>query len=299
MADAVIDSNSNGPSDTSPSDPSHDANEKQPISENPSTQQHSSDASSDADSATIGHRHQPWQYFLRDITTRKQMFYVDACLDGIKLVLGIIILGFAFAHYGGEASTSKSKKNCGCGSSSSSSSKRNKHGKKGKRKKGGGGANRSEKRELTPRQIFFCTAMMLLGTMLMCSAAKESGGAKVVSRGRRLGACNFKLSDDPSLASTDGWNVLSESCVLGDQFGYANSIKSGKTLKVKKNPLVSGPVVIDRQATSSNQGQHFYVYEGSLEMEGVTLKGGYSVSFFCCIYLFYFFVLVHICCVRF
>ena len=33
MADAVIDSNSNGPSDTSPSDPSHDANDKQPTKE--------------------------------------------------------------------------------------------------------------------------------------------------------------------------------------------------------------------------------------------------------------------------
>ena len=57
---------------------------------------------------------------------------------------------------------------------------------------------------------------------------------------------------------------------------------------MKKNPLVSGPVVIDRQATSgSNQGRHFYVNGGNLEMEGVTLTGGYTtVSFFCCIFFY-------------
>ena len=47
-----------------------------------------------------------------------------------------------------------------------------------------------------------------------------------------------------------------------------------KTMKVKKNPLVSGPVVIDRQATSGDN-RHFTV-KGNLEMEGVTLKGSYS-----------------------
>ena len=93
---------------------------------------------------------------------------------------------------------------------------------------------------------------------------------KVVSRGRRLVACDFKFSDE--LGSTGGWNVLSESCVLGSTI----NVGSGKTMKVKKDPSVSGPVVIDRQATSGDN-RHFFV-EGSLEMEGVTLKGGYSVS---------------------
>ena len=116
----------------------------------------------------------------------------------------------------------------------------------------------------------------MLGTMLKCSAAKESGGAKVVSRGRRLWSCDFKLSDDPSLASTGGWNVLSESCVLGSTI----NVNSGKTMRVKKDSSVSGPVVIDRQATSGDN-RHFFVDGGNLEMEGVTLTGGYTkVSFY-------------------
>jgi len=119
--------------------------------------------------------------------------------------------------------------------------------------------------------------------------------------------CDFKLSDDPSLASTDGWNMLLASCVMGSTI----SVGSGKTMKVKRdhagflalvnvakktgNDLtrwLSTPTVIDRQATSSNRGMHFqvsggwslgngqYHSGGSLELEGVTLKGGYSVSFF-------------------
>ena len=95
---------------------------------------------------------------------------------------------------------------------------------------------------------------------------------KVVSRGRRLVACDFKFSDE--LGSTGGWNVLSESCVLGSEI----DVGSGKTMKVKKDPSVSGPVVIDRQATSGNS-RHFLVNGGNLEMEGITLKGGYAVSF--------------------
>ena len=97
---------------------------------------------------------------------------------------------------------------------------------------------------------------------------------KVVSRGRRLVACDLKESGHLDLVSTGGWNVLSESCVLGSQI----NVGSGKTMKVKKDPSVSGPVVIDRQATSGNN-RHFYVLNGNLEMEGITLKGGYAVSF--------------------
>ena len=96
---------------------------------------------------------------------------------------------------------------------------------------------------------------------------------KVVSRGRRLVACDLKESGHLDLVSTGGWNVLSESCVLGSQI----NVGSGKTMKVKKDPSVSGPVVIDRQATSGDN-RHFVVH-GSLEMEGITLKGGYAVSF--------------------
>ena len=72
-----------------------------------------------------------------------------------------------------------------------------------------------------------------------------------------------------------------------------------KTMKVKKDPSVSGPVVIDRQATSGYKNRHFLVNGGSLEMEGVTLTGGYTVSFFVASSVCFFYVLVHICCVRF
>ena len=131
-------------------------------------------------------------------------------------------------------------------------------------------------------------------------------------------SCNLKFSDDASLASTNGWNVLSASCVLGStitigwrpSLGYdphsATASLGYGTMKVKKHPSVSGPVVIDRQATSPNHAIHFWVHGGinklghrvggRLEMEGVTLTGGYSVSFFCVFFTFLF--LVH-CCVRF
>ena len=82
-------------------------------------------------------------------------------------------------------------------------------------------------------------------------------------RGRRLGACDLKFSEDPSLASTGGWNMLLASCEMGSEI----TVSSGKTMKVKNNPSVSGPVVIDRQATNSNPGRHFAVRGGRLEME--------------------------------
>ena len=71
-------------------------------------------------------------------------------------------------------------------------------------------------------------------------------------------------------------------------------------MKVRKDSSVSGPVVIDRQATSGSYNRHFYVIGGSLEMEGVTLTGGYDVSFFCCIFFFFFFIfcLGAYCCVE-
>ena len=93
---------------------------------------------------------------------------------------------------------------------------------------------------------------------------------KAMSRGRRLVACDLKFSVD-LLASSGGWNVLSASCVLGGMI----RVGSGQTMRVKKDPSVSGPVVIDRQALAySPDGRHFYVRGGTLEMEGVTLKGG-------------------------
>jgi len=92
--------------------------------------------------------------------------------------------------------------------------------------------------------------------------------------GRRLvDACDpstWKFADDASLSGSDGWNVLSASCNLGSDF----TVPLGKTLKIKKDPTMDGELVIDRQATQSNPGRHFMV-RGTLNIEGVTLTGGY------------------------
>ena len=87
-------------------------------------------------------------------------------------------------------------------------------------------------------------------------------------------ACpTFLYADDDALAGTDGYNVLTASCTMGSDM----TVATGKTLKIKKDPSVVGEISIDRQATSANKGRHFYV-QGNLEMEGITLKGGYAVS---------------------
>jgi hypothetical protein len=92
---------------------------------------------------------------------------------------------------------------------------------------------------------------------------------------RRLTVCGtWKFADDASLSGSDGWNVLSASCNLGSAPADGFNVPSGKTLKIKKDPTMVGELVIDRQATSSNKGQHFMV-QGTLNIEGVTLTGGY------------------------
>ena len=102
--------------------------------------------------------------------------------------------------------------------------------------------------------------------------------------GRRLvSACDtstWKFADDASLSGSGGWNVLSAGCNLGSDV----TVPSGKTLKIKKDPTMAGELVIDRQATQSNQGRHFQV-AGTLNVEGVTLTGGY-VSAIDCIFEF-------------
>ena len=105
---------------------------------------------------------------------------------------------------------------------------------------------------------------------------------------RRLAACDtstWKFADDASLSGSGGWNILSASCTLG-HLGTNNhfEVPSGKTLKIKKDPTMAEELVIDRQATQSNQGRHFQV-AGTLNVEGVTLTGGY-VSAIDCIFEF-------------
>jgi hypothetical protein len=60
-----------------------------------------------------------------------------------------------------------------------------------------------------------------------------------------------------------------------------HTVAAGETVKIKKSSPMVGELVIDRGATSGSN-RHFIV-RGTLEMEDVTLTGGYfaSVSSFC------------------
>ena len=151
-----------------------------------------------------------------------------------------------------------------------------------------------------------CTAMSL------CSLNRFDLNG-LTSDGCEIASCPILLySDDAALSGMDGYNVLTESCIMGYQFSTnANAIPSGKTLKIKKDPVVVGDLVMFKYLPSvntklylcpypwvtypsstplppslhssckPNKERHFYVNGGSLLMEGITLKGGIeSVSYF-------------------
>ena len=106
--------------------------------------------------------------------------------------------------------------------------------------------------------------------------------------GRRLvESCpTFLYADHDDLVASNGWNLLSVSCTLGAQIDLNGA---GKRMKIKKDPSAEGVVVVDRQATSENQGKHFDVRNGAvLEVDGLTLTGGYAYVRF----LFFFFALL-------
>ena len=93
-------------------------------------------------------------------------------------------------------------------------------------------------------------------------------------RRRRLAACpTIYTADAVELEGTDGWNVWSASCAMGS----THTVAEGETVKIKKSASMSGELVIDRGATSGDKKRHFYV-KGSLEMQDVTLTGGYVAS---------------------
>jgi hypothetical protein len=99
-----------------------------------------------------------------------------------------------------------------------------------------------------------------------CSAAHSSLDGVVC-----LPAC-------PTINAGSNWNVWSASCSMST----THTVKSGETVKIKKNASMVGELVIDRGSATSGNNRHFYV-KGTLEMEDVTLTGGYvaSVSSFC------------------
>ena len=53
-------------------------------------------------------------------------------------------------------------------------------------------------------------------------------------------------------------------------------VSSGRTVKIKKSASMSGELIIDRGATSGNN--QYFLVNGALEMEDVTLKGGYAAN---------------------
>ena len=101
-----------------------------------------------------------------------------------------------------------------------------------------------------------------------CSAAHSSLGGVVC-----LPAC-------PAIKKGNDWNEWSASCSMSTMYIVAE----GNTVKIKKSASMVGELVIDRGATSGIN-RHFLVY-GTLEMEDVTLTGGYfaSVSSFCSLF---------------
>ena len=121
-------------------------------------------------------------------------------------------------------------------------------------------------------------------------SSSDDGVTRVGGR-RLMGSCpTFLYDDHADLVASDGWNLLSVNCTLGATT-YVNGA-SGKRMKIKKDPSAVGAVVVDRQATSENPGQHFQVYSGAaLEVEGLTLTGGYSsvrfLSFFSILFLIF------------
>ena len=107
-----------------------------------------------------------------------------------------------------------------------------------------------------------CTSS--IGTGSTCSAASSDKGDVV---------CSLPC---PAIVEGNDWNEWSASCFMGSRYDVA----AGKTVKIKKSASMSEELVIDRGATSGNN-RHFFV-KGTLEMEDVTLKGGYvTVSSFC------------------
>ena len=135
-------------------------------------------------------------------------------------------------------------------------------------------------------------------TALSSCAANRGDLNGLASDGCEATNCpHFLYADNSALAATDGYNVLTASCIMGDQFSgdgntgfdqvcgsysHEKSIPSCKTLKIKKDPAVVDEVIIHRQATNNGDNdqkdRHFDV-KGKLIIQGITLKGGYvSVS---------------------
>ena len=113
-----------------------------------------------------------------------------------------------------------------------------------------------------------------------CAAATSNNGGVVLDMGGvvcSLPACPpIFVADDDHLKDTDGWNVWSASCAMETSGGTFYVVATGKTVKIKKSPSMSGELIIDRGSdTSGNGNRHFWV-DGTLELEDITLTGGHG-----------------------
>ena len=137
----------------------------------------------------------------------------------------------------------------------------------------------------TQSNVALSTKLMLSSLLerRLVSVSSSDGGVPRVGVRRLADSCpEFLLAGDAALVASDGWNLLSVNCTLGATFNVSGA---GKRIKIKKSPSAEGVVEVDRQATSVNQGRHFFVANGAvLEVNGLIFTGGYeTVRYFFCI----------------
>ena len=111
--------------------------------------------------------------------------------------------------------------------------------------------------------------MPALGMKLKRRRGRHGAVVSGVRRRRLLPAC-------PTIVKGSTWNEWSASCSMS----ATHTVAKGETVKIKKSAAMVGELVIDRGSATSGINRHFIV-SGTLEMEDVTLTGGYAVSFFC------------------
>jgi hypothetical protein len=139
------------------------------------------------------------------------------------------------------------------------------------------------------RDVAAMTSVLPLNEKALAHALERTTTTKtttsVVVR-RRLAACpTFLEASHADLQGRgggleDGVNYVSASCDMDSSSESSLTVSSGQTYKIAKHPSVAvgEELVLDRKATEQDQGRHFAVSGGNLEVTGLTLTGGYAVS---------------------
>ena len=126
--------------------------------------------------------------------------------------------------------------------------------------------------------------MDIKGTTAKIVACSGTGNSPCTAAGHTCSAAHSSLDGVvclpacPAIKKGNDWNEWSASCSMST----THTVALGETVKIKKSSSMSGELVIDRGSdTSGDSNRHFWV-DGTLEMEDVTLTGGYTdVSSFC------------------